>query len=275
MTLIEEGNYLLGDVPKEIEKEDVLSYFLYTFELSWKHPMFDDKRGFMMNYFLGEFQKDEIDFESLSHERKWWLCVLTAMREIAKHNNAEFAIQTIQHVIRTLPSADPVSIRDYVNMIHSIALQEFLDVLIVRPLEMERVNSLFARTDKTIRFFLDKRDEIVNVFQKHITSKDFQKLYFDEVLLKDRSIMKKYTNDMDMLFEFFLHYFTSIYDYRINPEQMDEKELEKSVKELVLIFMIATIKTKSKIDKLHEEVYAVIKDVKNLSADSEDEEDGE
>lgn len=272
MTLIDEGNYLFGDVPKGIEKEDVLSYFLYACELSWKHPMFDEKRAYMMNFFLGEFQSDGIDFENLSPERKWWLCVLTAMREIARHNKAEFAVHTIQHIIRTLPSSDPVIIRDYVNMIHSIALEEFPEVLIIRPLEMERVNSVFVKNDLTVKFFLSKHDEIVEVFQKHITSRDFQKLYFDEVLLEDRTIMKKYTNDMSMLFEFFMHYFISIYDYRINPDQMEAKELEKAVKELVLIFMVATIKTKSKIDKLHEAVYEVIKDVMNLNLSSQEEE---
>lgn len=265
MTKNQEMEYLLGQAPTHIEKEDILPFFAYAYELSWTLPMFADKKDRMLAYLQEEVAKESIDNDEFSAEKRWWLYVLIAMREIVKYHSAEFAFQTIQHVIHRIKHIPEQSLLRYANIIQSIMLREIPDVLVIRPLELQTVNSVLVDTDESTQFFLEKKEDIIKVIKKHLIQRDLQKEYFDGILMKDRSIMRKFSNMWNAFFEVFMHFFLSVYDYRLSPEKMEVDELEEAIKELILVFLVASVANKEKIDALHTDLHEIMKEIAKLS----------
>ncbi|MFF2531450.1 hypothetical protein ACFVS2_21320 [Brevibacillus sp. NPDC058079] len=261
----QEVEYVLGQAPNHIEQTDILPYFVYAYELSWTLPMFIDKKDRMISYLQTEVENESIDIDKLSNEKRWWLYSLITMREIAKYHEVEFAQQTIQHVISRIQFIPQDYLLRYANIIQYVMLRELPDVLVIRPLEFQAVKSEIANTDESVQFILGKKDALIKVIKKHLIQRDLQKEYFDGMLMKDRSIMRKFSNMWNAYFEVFMHSFIATYDYSLSPENMNVEELDKAISDIVLIFLVTSIENKEKIDDLHVELYEIMKDIAELS----------
>ncbi|WPS85373.1 hypothetical protein SMD22_01725 (plasmid) [Brevibacillus halotolerans] len=260
-----EVDFLLGQAPKHIEKADILPFFVYAYEFTWTLPMFIEKKDRMLTYLQEEIERESIDINDLSTERRWWLFVLIAMREIAKYHSAEFAMQTVQYVLSRIMHIPEQSLLHYANIIQSVMIREIPDVLIIRPLELQTVKSVFEYTDELVQFLLAKKNDFLKVIKKHLIQRDLQKEYLDGILIKDRNIMRKFSNMWNVYFEVFIQFFVSVYDYRLSPEKMGAEDLDKAINELILIFLIASVENKEKIDNLHSELHDIMRGIAERS----------
>lgn len=264
-------DFVLGKAPTHIAKEDLLSYFVYAYELSWTLPMFRSKKDKMMEFIEQEIKKESIDTDALSVEKQWWLFVFITFREMLTYHSAEFAFQTVQHLIRQMSSASEESLCLYANMVHSIMMKDLPDVLVVRPLEMKPIQTILAESDLSVVFFMDRHEAIVKVIRKHINQKDLKLSYFGELLMKDRSILRKFSNIYNVYFEVLMHFFISTYDYKMSPQEMTPEVLEKAISDLVLLFVAASVETKPKIEGLHKDLFEIVKEIKNIDQSEQSE----
>ncbi|MBP1308664.1 hypothetical protein JOD82_001684 [Paenibacillus sp. 1182] len=261
MTKQYEQKYILGMAPKHIQKEDVLQYFLYAFELSWSMPMFIDQKDKMMSFFVQEVEKEFLSFEDLSIEQTWWLCVFIAMREINKYYSSEFAVQTLSQLIRRIQRIEEGSLCRYANIFQAIMLEEHPDVLAIRPLELHALSNVFAESDKLLQFFIENKTHIVCVIKKHLIQQDLNDVYLNSVLMKDRRVLRKFSNIWNSFYELFIHFFIAVYDYKLSPLHMGEEELKNAIGDLVLIFLVNGVSNKRKIDELHDELSLIVQNI--------------
>lgn len=256
--------FVLGKVPTHIDKSEMMSYFVHAYELTWTLPVFDKKKDIMIDFLEEQIHKEKIDVESLSGEKFWWLLVFFIHREILFYHSAEFAFQTVQHVIRHISSTSEESLCIYANMVHSIMMKDVPDVMVVRPMEMKAVQTVLAEVDPSVIFFMERHERFVKAIKKHLNQKDLKQSYFNELLMKDRSILRKYSNIYNVYFEVFMHFFISTYDYKMSPKEMTPEALDKAISDLVLIFVAASVDTKPKIEGLHKDLFDIVKEIQTI-----------
>ncbi|WCF11442.1 hypothetical protein NDS46_31285 (plasmid) [Paenibacillus thiaminolyticus] len=255
-------DFFLGKAPIHINKEDMLSYFVYAYEFTWTYPMFLENKDRIIEFIQERINEEFIDIQSLSGDQRWWLFVFITMREILSYYSAEYGFQTVQYLIQKIHLTSTDSLCLYANIIHYIMMNSIPDVLVLRPLEMKAVQTALSDVDQYVDFFMDKQDALIEVIRKNVNQKDFKKGYLDEILMKDRSILRKYSNMYNAYFEVFMHFFISVFDYKIAPEKMSREDLEKAISELVLLF-VATSVEKPKVEALHRDLFGIVKDIQN------------
>lgn len=204
------NKYILGSAPKHIAKEDVLQYFFYAFELSWSMPMFIDHKDKIMSYFTQEIEKELLSFEDLSIEQTWWLCVFIAMREINKYYSSEFAVQTLNQLIRRIQHLEEGSLCRYANIFQAIMLEEHPEVLAIRPLELHALNNIFAESDRLLEFFIVNKTRIIAMLKRHLIQQDLNHVYLNSVLMNDRRVLRKFSNIWNSFYELFIHFFIAV-----------------------------------------------------------------
>jgi hypothetical protein len=266
MTNVSVESYILGKAPLHVGKKDILPYFLYAYELTWSMPMFIEKKDSMISYLELEVKKEYLEINDLCLEKRWWLYVLIAMRDISIYHRIEFSVQTINHIIRNIFKISEKSLCNYINSIHSIMVEEIPDVLQIRPNEVKTLGNSLVDTDDSLQFFLEKKDIIIKVFKKHLIQRDLNKEYYDTIFMKDRRILRKFSDVWNAFFELFVHFFITVYDYKLSPKNMKLEKLEKAIEDLILVFVVSSIANKEKIDAFHIELSEIVKEISKVSS---------
>lgn len=239
MTLFQEPIRALGSTPVHIKKEDLLDYFLYTFELTWNHDNHSNIRQMKEDY-VREARQFQPNYENLELGQLWWFIVLIGLREVAKKEELLYTQSTIEHLLKKAHVLSEDKLFRYANEIHIPLYRDIPDALLMRYVEMERLSSDSLEKDPYARFFLPRRKEIVRVFKKHLNQKDLKAEYVEEYFSSDLKRLRKFSNFWDAFFDLFVYYFVTLYEFKAFDHPDDTVEFEV-MDELLIAFLITAL----------------------------------
>lgn len=252
---------LIGKAPTHIESEQLLDYFLYVFEFSWSSLVFDEKKDALVEFFTEQAKVWHPNYEEHSIEKRWWLYVLLALNEITEDQKVEYGKLTVQNLIKKLPTLSGDLLEKQVNEIQHAFYDEIPDILTVRPLELRTLENTTLEHDRYLPFFVDNKDHFVNLFKKHLRQKDISKEYFERFIMSSRKRLRQFSTYWDGYYEIFITYFISLYDFRM-PQEIEDKEEEYDLLlEMVILFLVASVMDKPKIEDLADEMTEKLKEL--------------
>lgn len=266
---LREKPLLLGKAPTHVPEEELISYFLYAFEFAWNSPAFETRKNQLAPYFIQEAQSLVPAYDQLSLSKKWWLYVMIALRDITHDNDIKFGKETILYVIRQIERLSEEELELYVNDMQNAFYEEVPDILVIRPLELERLQNSILDEDPYLGFFLEQKEPILKVMKKYLKQKDVDKEYINHLTLNDKTILAKYTDFWNVYFEIFTNFFLSMYDFQMPYEKEDGVEEKDVVEEMIMIFFIASVNSKTKIEELTSELLEVILPIMEKSDNNE------
>jgi hypothetical protein len=264
MTQSDKKSTYLGYAPTHINKEDIFSYFVYVFEMTWMVDLFESRRNSIMTFLDDAATKEHPNYKDFPADRQWWLLALVVMKEIAEKYNGGYAKETVIHLIRRLPDIDSEKLRIYVNVLSVVIANEFPANLIVRPLEQARLG-VGSADDEMIKSMIDNHEAVVKIMKKHMTQKDLNRNYLDMVLMKDWKLVRKYSNIWNSLFELLIYMFNSIYISKISYDNMTSEEVDGVIKETILFYLIAAVTKKELIETIQLELFESLRGVNKKS----------
>lgn len=260
MSVEKSGMRLIGKAPTHIEKNELLDYFLYVFEFSWNSPVFDEKKGILDKHFMETAKSFYPEYESFSLAKQWWLYVLIAMKEITEDEQLKYGIATVDYLLSRLGVLSENTLESQINEVQHAFYDEIPDVLLVRPLELEVLENSTIEHDVHLPFFVKNKDRFVHVFEKHLRQKDIDKEYFERFTMTNTKRLRKFSTFWEGYYEIFINYFVSLYDFRM-PQEMDSIEEEYDLlEELVILFLVASVINKPKIEEVVDELTEILKE---------------
>lgn len=260
MTEQKSGMRLIGKAPAHVDKSDLLDYFLYVFEFSWSSVVFEEMKSSLGNFFADKAKEWYPGYESFSLERQWWLYTLIAMHEITKHEQLKFGEMTVEFLLSRLSDMPESLLEAQVNEVQHSFYDEVPDVLLVRPLEIEKLHNSTIDHDLYLPFFIVNKDRFVKVFEKHLRQKDMNKEYMERFTFTSKRHSRKFSTYWEGYYEMFINYFIALYDFRM-PEEMESMEEEYDLlQELLILFFVGSVQSKPKIEDVVDELMEIMKD---------------
>lgn len=236
MTLFKEPVRELGTLPTHIEKQDLLDFFLYAFELTWEEQKKGDEKK-MKAYYDEEAKKFQPNYENLEHGQLWWLFVLLGLRELTIKEEIHYAQSTIEHLLKKAHRLSENTLFRYANEIHLPLFRDFPNAIILRYVEAERLDSISVEQDPYTKFFLSKRKDIVRIFKKHLKQKDLKEDYVEEYISSDLKRLRKFSTFWDAYFDIFVYYFATLYEFKTFEHEDDRVEYEIMDELLIALLM--------------------------------------
>ncbi|MDF2879538.1 MAG: hypothetical protein K0R54_95 [Clostridiaceae bacterium] len=263
MTIYKDYNSnFLGEAPKYKEEKDILNYFLYVFEFNWTLPAFEQYQANIREHFEFELNKILNTNKELSNEKQWWGLILIALRDISIEAEFHYAVEIINKIFKSIKITSEDSLKESANKINSALFSEIPDVLWIRPLELVALNSDALTNDNAMNYLLENTEAIKKIFTKNLTQKDVNMEYMNNLLINGKKFDLKYADFWSIYFEVFILYFISIYDFLQYSDKLNHKEQIEHIAELLkktnLVFFVASIKNKIKIDKVNNEVTELV-----------------
>jgi len=253
MELQRSGMKLIGQAPTHISQDLLLDYFLYTFEFSWNSPIFEEKKSKLDVEFKKKAQTLFPEYESFSVARQWWLYVLIAFQEITEHQELEYGKFTVSHILKRFPVLSETSLERQINEMQHAFYDEIPDILLVRPLELKVLKNSTVEHDLNLPFFIENKDRFLKILGKHLNQKDINKEYIERFVLTNKKRLRQFSTFWNGYYEIFINYLLSMYDFKM-PEEMEDKEEEvELMQELVILFLVASVTNKAKIEDLSDE----------------------
>jgi len=264
---------MLGKAPSHIEKENLLSYFLYVFEFSWNNPFHSSKKEKLREYFAQEALR-YANVEKEQAEKLWWLYILIAMRDMSKHYGYFFGYETIKHILQKFPNLSEENLEMDCNDIHYALMDRGEFIFMPRPLELQALQSTFLKTDPLLSFLLAKKEVVVKVFLKRLRQKDIDSSFIQKLTLGDKSLIRQFSSFWNVYFELFVHVFLEIYMQQMENEEFHEvvkKRKREVIKNIVLVFCIKSILTKERIEKVIHDVSEILLPIVDISIEEAEE----
>lgn len=250
----------LGKAPTHIEKDKLVEYFLYTFEFIWTSPAYEANKESILSRFkqrLSELRKKNESPLSLAHE--WWALGLFALKDLVEFENRFFAVETIQYLLNRLHTLSEEELEDYINSLNNVLADEVPDVLSIRPLEIQPLQSDADQNDKVLAYFLESKEPFLSVFKKHLVQKDIESLYINQLAVNDKKMNYQFTNFWNSYFEIFVGFSLSMFDMVRHAPEFTAEKSEQLIKEINLVFLITSVKNREKIDRLNNELTELLK----------------
>jgi len=266
---------LVGKTPTHIEREDLLDYFLYVFEFSWNNVAHESKKSQLRKHFETESIKFVSDIHALPKEKLWWLYVLIALKDIAETDEVEYGKATILHFLNKIEKLSEEQLVEYANEIQHGFYYELPESLVIRPLELVALGNKMAEEDPYLKFFFEKKEEMIKALTKHLRQKDVDSGYFNNITLNDRKLTRKFSSFWDTYYEIFLNYFLSMYDFQMIQTEIDESEEHDVLREMLFIFFIASIENKLKIEPLIDDFFDIMVDILEVGWEEDEDESAE
>ena len=250
----------LGQTPTHIKKEQILDYFLYTFEFVWTAPTYEQHRDNIRGHFKGLLDEVKAKHEQeLTIGQEWWSLVLLSLKDLAGAENFSYSTKTIQFLLDKITTLSNEELEDYANSINNIFYDEMPDVLSLRPLEVEVLRSDASKNDKFLAYFLDRREAFQSVFETMLEREDIEMMYMNELAVNEEGINEQFTDFWNTYFEIFTGFSISMFDVASQAPQKDRAFREQVLKEVNLVFLIASVKNNSKIDELNEKLCELLR----------------
>lgn len=242
----------LGKTPTHIHQEQILDYFLYTFEFVWTAPTYGQYRENIRGHFKGLIDEVKSKHEpELTIGQEWWSLVLLALKDLAGAENFSYSTKTIQFLLDKITSLSDEELEEYANAINNIFYDEMPDVLSLRPLEIEELRSDASKNDKFLAYFLERRDRIQSIFEDMLVREDIEMMYMNELAVNEHGVNEQFTDFWNTYFEIFTGFSISMFAMASQAPQKDKAFREQVLKEVNLVFLIASVKNNSKIDELN------------------------
>lgn len=249
---------IIGKAPMDIEKESILSYFLHVFEFTWSTLAYENKRENLNAYFSEQANLLKPNHATLSAKKEWWLYILITFRDVALYNSLDYAVGTVENMIKRIDFMSEELLERQVNELQNAFYHEVPDILLMRPLEMERLSCSIAEADHFLLFFLQNKEKFVSILEKMLRQKDIKKDYYEEFMRTGKKINKEYSSFWNGYYEIFIHYFISLYDFFM-PFQTESFEEERdSVEKMILSFFTTSVATKEKIEDVSDEFLLIL-----------------
>ncbi|PLS19653.1 hypothetical protein CVD28_04350 [Bacillus sp. M6-12] len=250
----------LGETPTHIEQEKVLDYFLYTFEFIWTAPAYDIYKDSIPVHFKNLLDELKARQEQpLTLGQEWWALVLLALKDLAEAEKYAYPTETIQFILNRIHTLTDSELEDYCNSINNAFYDEMPDVLSIRPLEVQKVHSDAYQNDFVLAYFLDKKEAFLNVFQKHMKEKDIEKMYINQLTVNKKEINEQFTDFWNTYFEIYTGFSISMYDMVSQHPQKTLEYREQVLKEVNLVFLIASLKNNAKMDALNNQLTELVR----------------
>lgn len=250
----------LGDTPTHISKGQLFDYFLYTFEFLWTSPTYDTYKESISVHFKRRLDalKDKQE-KPLTIGQEWWALVFFALKDLAESERYAYSTETIQFIINRIHILSDDELENYANSINDVLYDEVPDILVIRPLEVEKLNSDAYQKGKVLAYFLERKEEFLLTFKKHLEEKDIEKMYINQLALNDKAINEPFTDLWRSYFEMFTGYSIAMFDMVLKLPQQTEEFKEQLLKEVNLVFLIASVKNSSKIDAINSELTELLR----------------
>ncbi|WCK56959.1 hypothetical protein PP175_27600 (plasmid) [Aneurinibacillus sp. Ricciae_BoGa-3] len=243
----------LGEAPQHIKEEDLLDYFLYTFEMVWVAPVFDGYRNKIRTHFEELLTKLRKRHPHLSVQKQWWSLVLIALQDFAEKDSFPYAHQTIGKLLNSLDEMNEEELTDYCNDINHSFSNELPEVIGIRPSEVENLQSDSYQNDYPLAYLLDRKDKFITLFAQHLEQKDIKPLFIGRVTVKEIN-REKFTDFWKTYFDIFVGYSLSMLEMMNQSTTVTEEEIQSFVRQSNMVFLINSVKNVSKIDKLNSDI---------------------
>jgi hypothetical protein len=129
----------------------------------------------------------------------------------------------------------------------------------IRPLEIQKLGSDAYQNDYVLAYFLDRKDAFLQLFKTHLKENDIEKMYINQLSINDKKLNEQFTDFWNGYFEIFTGFSISMFDMVLNSPQKTKEYREQVLKEVNLVFLIASVKNNSKIDTLNKELSELLK----------------
>jgi hypothetical protein len=250
---------LLGKTPTHILREKLLDYFLYVFEINWCSPVYQEKQENVKAHFEKALNELKSQNHELSLGQEWWALVLFSLKDFAMFYRSPFSVQTIQFVLQRIYALQDEELEEYCNAIHYALNMELPEILAIRPLEIQVLQSDVYEEEPEVAFFLNKKEELKQIFSNQLKSTDIKKEYLQQFLMNDEEINLSFTDFWSSFLDVFIIYSLSMLYLMSESQFMFDDDIEELLKEVHLVFLTASIKKKSSIHKLNKELTEIIK----------------
>jgi hypothetical protein len=252
-------NRYIGLTPTHVPQEQLLDYFLYSFEFVWTAPVFDTYKHSIRGHFKGLLEELKGRQEKpFTIGQEWWSLVLLALKDLAHTEKYSFSTETIQFLLNSVHTLTDVELEDYANSINNIFFAEMPDVMSLRPLEISPLSSDASKNDHVIAYFLEHKDAFLEVFTRILTEADIEKMYINELTMNEDGISEAFTTFWNVYYEIFTGFSISMFDMVKQTPENEKAYREQVLREVNLVFLIASVKNNTKIDKLNDELTKLI-----------------
>lgn len=245
----------LGKTPTHIHQEQILDYFLYTFEFVWTAPTYEQYRDNIRGHFKGLLDEVKAKHEEeLTIGQEWWSLILLSLKDLAGAENFSYSTKTIQFLLDKITALSNEELEDYANSLNNVFYDEMPDILSLRPLEVEELRSDASQNDTLLSYFLDRREAFQDVFETMLVREDINMMYMNELSVNPDGINEQFTDFWNTYFEIFTGFSISMFDLTSQSPQKDKAYRENLLKEANLIFVIASVKNNRKINELNKKL---------------------
>lgn len=250
----------LGKAPNHILPNDLLDYFLYTFEFAWTAPGFDAYRSNIKTHFEVNLKDLMGKHAELTLGQQWWGLILIALKDFAIEREFSYASKTIDLLLSNLSQLKEPELEQYANEINSGIYDEILDSISIRPLELEILKSDAMNSDKMLKFFLENKDRFLKIFNKHLIQRDIDKDYLRQFLFNEKKVDNKFSSFWRVFFEIYVGYSMSVLQYSLNSSQAKKMTVKELINKTNLVFLLASVLSKGKIEDLTQDLENIMKE---------------
>lgn len=250
---IEKEILMVGQTPVFESGENVLTRFIYTFELSFMTEAFDDKREKIESWLTEQTKTLPYDWESLSNEQQWWGYLFILSKEEVAYEGLNYAVGICESTLMNLSSKEDVLLELMANhYVYGLA-SKTMKTPLIRPLELRKLGVSTDEFDVFSEVLLGVLPVASKYLQKHCLQREIGEDFMKSFWLPNKKYIRKYASVWEAFAEININMIFVLYGAALNSRNNTSRlEKEAILKNVVQELFKASFVESTKIDHLVE-----------------------
>lgn len=228
-TETENQNLMVGKTPEFESGYDVLTRFIYTFEMSFMTEAFDDKRDDIESWMLKQTQVLPYKWETLSKAQQWWGYLFIISKESAAYEGLNYAVTICESILANLETKEKDVLEQFANHYVYGLGSKTMKTPLVRPLEFKRLEVTMVG-DIFAELLMKKLPELSKYLKKHYLQRDINEDFMKAIWLSNKKYIRKYSSVWNAFAEVNINIIFVLYEIALD----DLRETTKADREIIL-----------------------------------------
>lgn len=244
---------MVGRTPIFESGANVLTRFIYTFELSFMTECFDDKREDIESWLTERTKELSYDWEGLSKEQQWWGYLFILSKEEAAYEGLNYAVAVCESTLSNLNSKEADILGLIANHYAYGIGSKTMKTPLVRPLELIKLGVSTDENDIFSEVMLEVLPIVSKYLKKHHLQREISEAFMKAFWLPNKKYVRKYASVWEAFAEINVNMVFVLYGAALNSRNNTSRmEREAILKNVVQDLFKASFVESTKIDHLVE-----------------------